>query len=101
MPIRASTSRASMKTVSMGEEPGLGIGDWGLGIGDWGVGIGDWGWGIGDWGCGTGTCRGKDNGKVDVTRETRSLHWQCSRPSDRKSTRKEMRGREWYNVGRR
>src|SRR3546814_5158953 len=50
-PLRAAerTPLALKLMMRMGEEPGLGIGDWGLGIGDWGLGIGDWGLGIGDW----------------------------------------------------
>src|SRR3546814_7782484 len=74
IPIRASTSRASMKTVSMGEEPGLGIGDWGLGIGDWGLGIGDWGLGIGDWGFGKGNGNVTGTGNGNGTRVTRRRH---------------------------
>src|SRR3546814_3599539 len=47
-PLRAAerTPLALKLMMRMGEEPGLGIGDWGLGIGDWGLGIGDWGSGI-------------------------------------------------------
>src|SRR3546814_9004825 len=60
-PLRAAerTPLALKLMMRMGEEPGLGIGDWGLGIGDWGLGIGDWGLGIWDWGLGNrggGTC---------------------------------------------
>src|SRR3546814_4880247 len=63
-----------MKTVSMGEEPGLGIGDWGLGIGDWGLGIGDWGLGIGDWGFAKGNGNVNGTGKGNGTRLTRRRH---------------------------
>src|SRR3546814_4428644 len=51
-PLRAAerTPLALKLMMRMGEEPGLGIGDWGLGIGDWGLGVGDWGMGRGDGG---------------------------------------------------
>src|SRR3546814_1974339 len=53
-PLRAAerTPLALKLMMRMGEEPGLGIGDWGLGIGDWGLGLGDWGLGVGDGGLG-------------------------------------------------
>src|SRR3546814_1691273 len=49
-PLRTAerTPLALKLMMRMGEEPGLGIGDWGLGMGDWGWGLGGGGWGIGE-----------------------------------------------------
>src|SRR3546814_6658655 len=54
-PLRAAerTPLALKLMMRMGEEPGLGIGDWGMGIGGWGLGRGEGGLGVGAWGLGT------------------------------------------------